>query len=216
MITWRAWCGSWSLATGSTEFIGTSSGTPGPRYDHSRWALEGFRRWRGNSDLWEGPERNPEAWNEYRRRAMSSLATRLSRAARGARPGLVVSAAVVPDEASAMHRKFQAWPQWAARGVLDALCPMTYTTDARVFERQVAQASALAAGRPVWAGVAAYRQPVSQSIEKIHLARRAGAEGVLIFSHESLTPASLLRFKSEAFGARAAADGGGAGPRTAR
>ena len=189
---------------------------PGPRYDYSRWALEGFRRWRGNSDLWEGPERNPKAWNEYRRRAMSSLAARLSRAARGARPGLIVSAAVVPDEASAMHQKFQAWPQWLAGGVLDALCPMTYTTDARVFQRQVERASALAAGRPVWAGVAAYRQPVSQSIEKIQLARRAGAEGVLIFSHESLTAASLLRFKNEAFGPRAAVAEGGAEHRTAR
>ena len=149
-------------------------------------------------------------------RALTSLAVRLSRAARGARAGLVVSAAVVPDEASAMHHKFQAWPRWLAGGVLDALCPMTYTTDAQVFQRQVENAHARAASRPVWAGVAAYRQPLAQSIEKIHLARRAGAEGVLVFSHESLTPASVLRFRREAFGSRVAGSAVGGEPRAAR
>jgi len=172
---------------------------PGPSFDYSRAALEGFRRATGGTDLLGGPTRSPAAWDAYRRQVLTALATRLADAARVERPGLVLSAAVAPDEAQAVSQKFQDWPRWLASGVLTALCPMTYTPDNRLFQQQVESARARGGAAPVWAGIGAYRLDVAGIVEKIALARQSGARGVVLFSSESLAPADLRRLREEAF-----------------
>jgi uncharacterized lipoprotein YddW (UPF0748 family) len=191
---------------------------PGPDYDYSRAALEGFRRARGGGDLLGGPSRQPGAWDQYRRDTLSGLAARLVAAARGRRPGIVVSAALVPDEAQAVYHRYQSWPAWMADGLLDAVAPMTYTPDTRIFRQQVEQVRSRARrGQPVWAGIGAYRLPLDSIVEKIRAARESGAAGVLLFSHESLAPADLKRLRDAAFtpglAALAAAPGEVAGAR---
>ncbi len=173
---------------------------PGPSFDYSRGALEAFRRHRGSAakDLLQGVAEAPEGWAAYRRDILTVLVDRLARAARGARGGVALSAAVVPDEAQALHHKFQSWPQWVANGILDAVCPMLYTEDPRLFRRQLERARARA-GRRAWAGVGAYRLPVDATIERIRVARRAGVGGVLVFSHASLSPEGYARLRREAF-----------------
>ena len=174
---------------------------PNPEYDWSLVALEGFRRQQGGvGDLLTLPLQRPDAWEQYRRGVLTSLAERLSSAARSERPGIVVSAAVVPDEATAVHHRYQDWPAWLSRGILDAVCPMTYTPDTRIFRQQVEAAQARAKpGQRVWAGVGAYRLPIDDVVEKIATARQAGAAGVVLFSHESLPAASLRRLATEVF-----------------
>ena len=192
---------------------------PNPDYDYSPPALEGFRRLRGEGDLLGGPARNPAAWDEYRRSTVTALASRLSGAARSERPGLVVSAAVTPDEAQAVSQRFQAWPRWLSEGLLDAVVPMAYTPDSRLFTAQVVQARALAgSGNLLWAGIGAYRLDLPGIVEKIQLARESGATGVVLFSHESLASADLRRLREAAFtpatpGAGSRAAGGSAGSR---
>jgi uncharacterized lipoprotein YddW (UPF0748 family) len=173
---------------------------PGPAWDYSRASLEGFRRKRGGYDLLGGPAHDPEGFAEYQRHVLTALTSRLADTARVERPGIVVSAAVTPDEAQAVHHKFQDWPRWLASGILTALCPMAYTSDNEVFTSQVEQALARARhGQPVWAGIGAYRLDVAGIVEKVELARRAGAGGVVLFSHESLQPADWPRLRREAF-----------------
>jgi uncharacterized lipoprotein YddW (UPF0748 family) len=187
---------------------------PGPEYDWSRAALEGFRTSRGGGDLLAGPAADAEVWGNYRRTVLDDLAARLSGAARLARPGVVVSAAVVPDEAQALYHRYQSWPGWMARGVVDAVCPMAYTPDTRLFRAQVEQArSRLGTGARVWAGVGAWRLPLASVVEKIHAARDAGASGVVLFSHESFSGADLDRLREDAFPVSAAAPA--AAPRAA-
>jgi uncharacterized lipoprotein YddW (UPF0748 family) len=172
---------------------------PGPTFDYSRASLDGFRRERGG-DLLSAPTREPAAWDDYRRRVLTSLATRLADAARAERPGLLISAAVAPDEAQAVSQKFQDWPSWLETGLLSAVCPMSYTADSRLFLAQVESARRRAArGQPVWAGIGAYRLDGPGIVEKVGLARRAGARGVLLFSHESLEPDQLRILREEAF-----------------
>jgi uncharacterized lipoprotein YddW (UPF0748 family) len=181
---------------------------PGPSFDYSRASLEGFRRRSGEGDLFAGPVRSPADWDAYRRDVLTRLTTRLADAARAERPGILLSAAVTPDEALAVHHKFQDWPLWLTSGVIQALCPMTYTPDSRLFQQQVEAAHELtSAAHPLWAGIGAYRLDVAGIVEKVALARQAGAQGVVLFSHESLTPADLRRLRQEAFGARLAAEG---------
>jgi uncharacterized lipoprotein YddW (UPF0748 family) len=178
---------------------------PGPAYDWSRTALEGFRQQRAaGNDLLKGPEADPAGWASWRRGVLDTLARELTTTARASRPRILISAAVVPDQAQALHQKFQNWPAWMARGLLDALCPMTYTPDTRIFRRQLEQAQARVAG-PIWAGVGAWRLPLEGTIEKIETARLAGTAGVVVFSHESLGPGDAARLRQRVFGRVSAA-----------
>jgi uncharacterized lipoprotein YddW (UPF0748 family) len=171
---------------------------PNPDYDWSLAALEGFARSTGRTgDLLAAPVADPQGWERYRRETLTALTERLVKAARGARPGLLISAAVVPDQSTALHSRYQDWPDWLARGVMDAVCPMAYTVDTRVFRQQVSQArDRLGPGQSVWAGVGAYRLPLSGILEKIIVAREAGANGIVLFSHESLQNWELDRLRA--------------------
>lgn len=79
-------------------------------------------------------------------------------------------------------------------GILDVACPMAYSTDTAVFQKQIetAAASAHAAGRRVWAGIGAYRIPADSTIEKINVARGLGADGIILFSYDSTARPSEL------------------------
>jgi uncharacterized lipoprotein YddW (UPF0748 family) len=180
---------------------------PSSEYDYSKVALDGFARRLGvkTSEPWTLPARHPAAWDEHRRSVLSDLAARLANAARSERPAVLVSAAVVPDEATALNHRYQDWPDWGARSLVDAICPMAYTADSRIFSAQVAQARARVGDRSrVWAGVGAYRLDVPGIVEKVQLARQAGAAGVILFSHESLRGQDVDRLKREAFPATVA------------
>jgi uncharacterized lipoprotein YddW (UPF0748 family) len=194
---------------------------PSRDYDYSRHALAGFARTLVEpGDPVTAPDRHVAAWDEYRRNVLTRLAVRLSAAARAERPGVLVSAAVVPDEATAISHKFQDWPDWGVRRVVDALCPMAYSADSRVFRRQVELARERVGGRaPVWAGVGAYRLDTGGIVEKVRIARESGAAGVVLFSHESLLGQDLPRLRREAWaplqasGPSRAGEGEGAGGR---
>jgi uncharacterized lipoprotein YddW (UPF0748 family) len=178
---------------------------PGPEYDFSRAALEGFRESKGATwDLLSGPKLDADGWSAYRRGSVSALAARLARAAREERPGIQISAAVVPEEAQAVHHRFQDWPSWVADGTLDAVCPMTYTPDDRLFRAQIANARARVGPRPpVWAGVAAYRLSLDGMVDRIQAARLSGASGIVLFSHESLSGMSFEDLRARVFSAAA-------------
>ena len=48
------------------------------------------------------------------------------------------------------------------------------------------------ADRRVWAGIGAYRIPVESTVEKIDVARKLGADGIILFSYDfTATPGSL-------------------------
>jgi uncharacterized lipoprotein YddW (UPF0748 family) len=191
---------------------------PGPEYDYSRAALEGFRRaTHASGDLLSGPARAPQAWDAYRRETLTNLVVRLTAAARAARPGLRLSAAVAPDEAQAVSQRFQDWPKWLAEGLLDAICPMAYTPDSRIFSAQIERAVALTPPKlAVWAGIGAYRLTLAGTVEKIRLARQAGAAGIVVFSHESLGRGDMDRLREEAFPRAKAANPTGAPEPTGR
>ncbi len=185
---------------------------PGPSFDYSRAALDGFRHSQGGGELLAGPGQHPAAWDGYRRGVLTELTTRLAAAARAERPRIVISAAVAPDEAQAVNNKFQDWPRWAETGVVAALCPMTYTADSHLFTQQLeAMRQRTGAVRPMWAGIGAYRLDLPGMVEKVTLARRAGASGVLLFSHESFAPGGMLQLGQQVFGRRGAGAGAGAG-----
>lgn len=172
---------------------------PSPEYDWSPAALRAFRARAGKGWLLDAPARDPEGWSAFHREALDGLVARLSTAARRARPGIVISAAVVPDAERAGRERHQGWTAWLESGLIDAACPMAYTPDTREFREQITVLRARLGGERLWAGVGAYRLPVQGVVEKIHAAREAGAAGVVVFSHESLRGGDLDRLRTEAF-----------------
>jgi uncharacterized lipoprotein YddW (UPF0748 family) len=174
---------------------------PTDRFDYSRAALAEFRasvRPRLpatqrqaldrllKDDVLAYTDALPEAWRAFRVDRMTSLMARLGRVVKEERAAALVTVAAAPDRREALDYKLQDWGTWLEWGLIDAICPMAYTPDSVRFAEQIAAARAAAGTRAVWAGIGAYRLTPAQTIENIRTARRLGAEGIVLFSYDSL------------------------------
>ena len=174
---------------------------PTDRFDYSRTAIREFRTatrphltdaQRRALDAEEAvdvlayPDALPDEWRQFRVTRMTELIARLHQAVKEERPNAIVSLAAFPDVREALARKMQDWRAWLDAGLIDALCPMVYTQEASRFSEQISAIREAAGARPVWAGIGAYRLSPSQTIENIHIARKLGAAGVILFSYDSL------------------------------
>lgn len=130
----------------------------------------------------------PQRWQEFRQARMTLLVSRMREAIKRRNPGALLSAAVWPDPESAALHRMQDWSGWLEHRLLDAVCPMAYTTDAAQFRAQIGKAKEAARGVPVWAGIGAYHLSAADTIANIDTARRLGAQGVSLFSYDNLTP----------------------------
>lgn len=180
-----------------------------PDFDYSRTSLDRFWKWlapqldnsergRLKRSLKENPlsaaESHAERFAGFQRAQITLLVERIYRAVKKRRPEALVSAAVFANDENAYTRRFQDWRRWLQMGILDVACPMAYSTDTAVFQKQIEVATLAAhqAGRRVWAGIGAYRIPVESSVEKIAVARKLGADGIILFSYDfTATPGAL-------------------------
>ena len=106
-------------------------------------------------------------------------------------PEAVFSAALVPEENKALNHQFQDWRTWLDSGLLEVVCPTAYTQSADLFEKQIAAVRKIATSSKVWAGIGSHRHSVGQTLANIEAARRQRADGVALFSYESLTDPAL-------------------------
>jgi uncharacterized lipoprotein YddW (UPF0748 family) len=132
------------------------------------------------------PNACPERWSDFRRSRLTSLVIKIRAAVKTARPGALVSAAVIPDAREAFANRMQDWRGWIDQSLLDVLCPMAYTADSDTFQKQIAAARSYAGSRPVWAGIGAYQMTSSQTLAHIAAANKLGVAGIILFSYESL------------------------------
>jgi len=132
------------------------------------------------------PNLFPERWNDFRRSRLTSLVLKIRTAVKTARPGVIVSAAVIPDAQQAYTSRLQDWRGWIDQSLLDVICPMAYTTEPATFQAQIASARAYAGSRPVWAGIGAYQLSAAQTLAHIAAANKLGVAGIILFSYESL------------------------------
>ncbi len=175
---------------------------PTERFDYSRAAIEQFRGSirtglpadrraaldvEERVDLFAYPDAFPAEWRTFRVARMTALMSRLRTVVKTQRPGALVSVAAAPDRPEALARRLQDWGAWLADGVVDAVAPMAYTQEAARFAEQIAAARSAAGSRAVWAGIGAYRLSPQETIANIHTARKLGADGVILFSYDSLT-----------------------------
>ena len=141
----------------------------------------------------------PQGWQEFRRARLTALLTRIRSTVKARRPRAMLTAAVFPDAEDAANRRFQDWASWLETGLLDAICPMAYTTDPVIFRTQIANVEHLAGRRPVWAGIGAYQLSPSATVENIRAARQLGSEGIVLFSYDNLDGRYVEAVAKEAF-----------------
>ena len=143
------------------------------------------------------PNELPEQWRLFRQSQLTALIARLRTTVKEARPAALVSAAVTSDAAGAARENLQDWRTWLENGFLDALCPMASGSDATQIALQLARVHELAGDNPVWAGIGANRLSQRETLDDIGVARRAGAQGIILFSYDSLiTPPKGLDYLS--------------------
>jgi uncharacterized lipoprotein YddW (UPF0748 family) len=174
---------------------------PSDRFDYSRLAIREFRTAvRGRlpegtrraldaqeqDDVFAYPDALPEQWRDFRLSRMTDLVEKLHAAVKRERADALVSIAVVPDAREAQLHRLQDWGAWIDAGLIDAVCPMAYTTEASRFAEQIAAVRAVAGSRPVWAGIGSYRLSPKETVDNILTARRLGAAGIVLFSYDSL------------------------------
>ncbi len=174
---------------------------PNDQFDYSRAAIAAFRTDVLNDtpkDLRDRldkaavttatawPDALPDAWSAFRRNRLTLLATTLRATALAARRGLIVSAAVAPNADEARSGRLQDWRLWAHTGIVDALCPMIYTSDPAEFATALARVKADAGTTSVWAGIGAYKLSPARTTENLRAVRKSAVAGVLLFSYDSL------------------------------
>ena len=172
-----------------------------PDFDYSRTSLAQFEKWLKpqltnderrelKTSLKQDPlaatEKFSAKFADFQRAQVTALVQRIYRAVKKRRPEVLVSAAVFANDENAYTRRFQDWRRWLQMGIIDVACPMAYSTDTAVFQKQIEVAATTAhlAKRGVWAGIGAYRIPSDSAVEKINVARSLNAEGFILFSYD--------------------------------
>lgn len=130
------------------------------------------------------PARFPREWDAFRIECMDRLLEGLARAARRARPALIISVAAIKDLASAREDLFQDAPRWLRRGWIDEICPMIYTTSQRRFADCLEIWRREVPARQLVAGIGLYRlSRESQITGQLDVVQRSGVAGYALFSY---------------------------------
>ena len=126
-------------------------------------------------------------FRRFRRERVTAVVESIVEAARGARRGIYVSAAVFPELAMCRETLGQDGGDWRARGLVDFILPMDYTDSAdelagwvRDQARRVKGRVPLVPGIGLAAGRVGIEDP-AELVRQIAVARFSGADGYAIF-----------------------------------
>lgn len=150
-------------------------------------------------------------WTEFRRQGITELVRDVHRRAKGIKPNVQISAAVLssPEAADSVY---QEWPRWLREGMIDFVVPMAYTQDNAELTRQIAQWKTIDPQlQRIIPGQAIYQETAGQATTRNldlirsqhHLCRRQGARGNMYFSLQYLSDPLIDIFRTEFYPAKA-------------
>jgi uncharacterized lipoprotein YddW (UPF0748 family) len=117
-------------------------------------------------------------------RERTEAVTATVRAIRAAVPKTNLTAAVIADPEQALDRNNQDWGRWGREGIVDAILPMNYSDDDRVFVQRVEAQVGRAGRTPIVIGVGSYKHKTpEQTMRQIDVALQKGCKGVAVFSY---------------------------------
>ena len=128
------------------------------------------------------PEPRDEAWSSWRRTQVTDFVRAAYETVNSGKRKMVLSASVFADKIDARGYRFQDWESWLETGILDFAVPMVFPKDMKVFESVLAGVGS-EHGRRIYIGQGGYRLPAATSMAQIRLARKAGYQGVVVYSY---------------------------------
>ena len=137
---------------------------------------------------------NSTAWDRWRREKVTELVAEIGRAIDDARPGLLLSAAVIPFADRAYLSLAQDWRFWLEDRLVDFVVPMIYTRDDRLLRYQVDHfASSEFAGR-IWAGLGVwlFQTEPARALSQIDQVANSALAGDALFSYDAIAGAPAL------------------------
>ncbi len=165
--------------------------TKGRTYGYGKAARAQFQQLTGvdptkispsQRDLWQ-------KWTEFRTQQVDSFVAEVSQKLRSQRPNLILSAAVFPlPERERIQKLQQNWEEWAQRGDIDLIVPMTYAHDTLRFQR-LAQpwiATRKLGSTLLIPGIRLLELPTIGALDQIQLVRDLPTSGYALFAAENL------------------------------
>jgi uncharacterized lipoprotein YddW (UPF0748 family) len=140
-------------------------------------------------------------YSDWRRQNLTDFVGRLGAAARKARSGVTVSAAVWQRIDAGKNEYFQDGVEWVKQGHVDFVAPMIYTTSADLFEKRLASYVDLVGAGKVLAGLGPYLEGFTDSLVAEELSITAGKQalGFSIFNSDyAVKYADVIRPYSDA------------------
>lgn len=143
------------------------------------------------ADCYSGPLK--VAYGQFRCDQITRLVKTVSEEAHRLKPYVKVSADVFGDYPKCRDDIGQDWLLWCQQGYLDFVCPMTFQERDYDYQQQVGRLVELVNGVvPVYLGIGAYLNPDEGVVAQTEIARRAGADGHVLFQLGPDMAATLL------------------------
>ncbi len=135
-----------------------------------------------------------EGWDDWRQAQVSAAVREIAAAVRAARPGIEVSAAVLPDPVDARRSCMQDWPGWIHEGSVDRVLTMAYcvSEDRFDFWIRIAEAEVADRGRIV-PGIGLHKAHGSTVDPQLRVLRERSRRDLAIFSDVELLASSQAR-----------------------
>ncbi|MGE5554608.1 MAG: glycoside hydrolase family 10 protein [Betaproteobacteria bacterium] len=127
-------------------------------------------------------------WDDWRRERVSAVVRRAAAAARSARPGVLVSAAVFADLNEAINLRYQDWPRWVREGYLDFVAPMAYSASTAEVESLLLAGWQAAPPGAVYPGLGAYKfgQDAGAFVGQLNAILAHDPAGIMVYSYQAL------------------------------
>jgi uncharacterized lipoprotein YddW (UPF0748 family) len=165
-------------------------------YGYSPTARQQFKELTGVDPINVAPRDRElwQKWTDFRIRQIDSFVATVSQRLHSQRPNLILSAAVFPlPRSERLQRLQQNWEDWAIRGYMDLMVPMTYSLDTKGLQNlaqpllvQPSLGSSL-----ILPGIRLLNLPDIVAVDQIQLLRDLPAGGYALFAVENLD-ANLL------------------------
>lgn len=157
-----------------------------------------YRAETGNPDPIDGAPagvvRRSNAWDDWQRQQVTNLVEEIARETRAARPGLVVSAAVIAYVDRAYLSLAQDWRRWLESGALDLVMPMVYTVDDRLLRYQLETFAGWSLAERIWPGLGSwlFAENPKRALAQLGLLQEAGFSGEMLFSDDAIADSPPL------------------------
>lgn len=176
--------------TDVTVEIAENYNIDGIHLDYIRYPNSSFGYSPGELELFKiatgfTPEEEPEQWGIWRQQQVTETVSTVRASLRSVDPGVLFSCAVMANPYSAASEFSCDWQSWLARGLVDFVCPMAYTSDPERALELAASTTSMYPEKVVY-GIGVWNQTVSNALAGAEEALSLGAGGICVFSLNSL------------------------------